>query len=74
MEIKEVLSNKELEKRFKKLCKSNWKIENMADGLDTVGAKETIDKWFAASRPMLLKMLKIEENKDYKFVYHELKT
>ena len=72
MVIRDVITNKELDRRLTSLRKSNWKVGSMASGL-TGSAKEIIDNWFSASRPMLLKMLGLEEDQDYRYVYHELK-
>jgi len=72
MEVKNVLTNEQLEERMINLCKSNWKIEKMLDGLNVISPKDAIDNWFVATRPQLLKLLKIRENTDYKFVYHAL--
>jgi len=74
MDIKNVLTNEQLEIKFTNLCKTNWKIEKMTDGLifNGAGAKSIIDNWYEASRQELLSMLNIKEDENYKFVYHEI--
>ena len=69
--IKNVITNEELEKRFTNLCESNWKVKKMTDGL-TGNARQIIGNWWPASRLALLKLLNLKEDKNYKFVYHEL--
>ena len=67
-----VLTDEQLEIKFSELCKTNWKIEKMADSLNVTGAKNIIDNWHKASRQQLLSMLNIKEDENYKFVYHEI--
>ena len=69
MDIKNVLTNEELESKFLNLCESNRKVKIMAKGLSFSG-KAIIDNWFAATRPKLLDLLEIQENEDYPLVYH----
>ncbi len=73
MEIKNVISDEELENRLVALRKDNWKIDNMAKGLSG-NAKQIVDNWFDATRLMLLRMLKFKENDKYNFVYHDLEN
>ncbi len=70
MNIENVITNEELERRYNSLLESNWKIKKMEVTLSG-NAKNKIDTWFKASRPMLLNLLEITENKDYPFVYHD---
>ncbi len=71
MKIENVLSNDELQKRFDKLCEENWLIKKMAKAQKFETAKESIDGWVNATRLQLMEKLNIQENEDYKFIYHQ---
>ena len=70
MEIKNVLSEKELGERLTK-ARKNWKIDNIAKTLGGSTAKEIIDNWILPTRKTFLRLMNIEENKEFKSIYHD---
>lgn len=78
MDIKNVLTDEDLQERMDKLKSENWLINKMADiihpgkTIHSLSAKNQIDNWVQHTRPQLLKLLKISENENYKFMYHDI--
>ncbi len=71
MEIKNVLTDEQLQEKLDILCDKNWKIKRIYEDKMYFGAKDAIDNWPDASRNQLLNMLGIKENVDFKKVYHK---
>ncbi len=67
MEINNVLSVGELEEKFSQI--DNWKVENIAKTIPG-NAKEKIDNWPDGTRNILMKLLGISEDENFKGVYH----
>lgn len=75
IQIYNALTDIELEELLNNLIESNWIVKKMIndrnkDELPFKDARDTINKWWSASRPDLLKKLGIYENGNFKGVYH----
>ena len=63
------LDDELLEKRLDALCKSNWIMEGATSKLKG-SARDKINNWYKETRGVLLSMLCIYEDPEYKGVYH----
>lgn len=73
MEITNVVSNEELQKRFDSVCAGNWLIPKMAEGMPGNTARELVDNWPTATRSELLSKMNISEHEEYKNLYMDNK-
>lgn len=72
MDIKNVLSDEELQKKLTKLCNENFIARKITETFtDSDSARNIINNWPNASRKDLLNKLNIFENKEYPGIYHE---
>lgn len=69
-DIKDALTENELNKKLTKLRDGSWLINRIAKSLNFNTAKEIIDNWPLPTRYQLLEKMGIEEDKNFKGIYH----
>jgi hypothetical protein len=71
LNILNVISLKEIEDRFSKLCEENEDINKLAETYKVKSYKLILDNWNPETKDVILEKLSLVENPEFDNVYHE---